>query len=255
MPVTYRVALPEPLRRGSNRTCRAREELDKNGARAPASVESCAYRRNHNWTTRPGSQVRPPPHKESRLCTTTARTAAAEDRVLADPIARPRRPVRRLRHADRRARGLRLRRGALPGAGARASRPDGRRVRRAASSRAAASSAAISNLSEDFLARTLQGRTAADRAGPAAPLDPRGRRARARPAADRHGDQLEPLLARLSRRSPTAWSTTTRWTRRTDKYHVTGVGCASAVPLMRLAAPDAARAARTSTRWSWRPRA
>ena len=62
----------------------------------------------------------------------------------------------------------------------------------------------------------------------------RRRPARLRPGADQHRDQLELLLARR----PDARTPAGRALRAhpdTDKYHVLGIGCASAVPLFKMA--------------------
>ena len=54
------------------------------------------------------------------------------------------------------------------------------------------------------------------------------------PANDRHRAHREPLLARLFRRSPTACSTTTGWTRRPTSTTSPVSAARAAIPLMRL---------------------
>ena len=103
----------------------------------------------------------------------------------------------------------------------------------AGSSPAAASSAAIS---------TSRRTSSAHAAGRAAEVEEELMRhaidastARARPPHDRHRPHLEPLLARRPDARPPA-RRPLRHGPHTDKYHLIGVGCASAVPLLRLAA-------------------
>ena len=110
------------------------------------------------------------------------------------------------------------------------------------------------DLSEDFLGRTLQGRTAQIErellrhciaAVDALELDPR-----------RIGTVVSSSLYSLG--CPTLAHRLVdhyEMDPATDKYHITGVGCASAVPADAAGGPGPCASTRTGRRWSWRRRA
>ncbi len=198
-----------------------RDRLPKNWIRTTGKCRCAVYMGHIVASAPPGERGAPYANQGVlRLCTAAFTALATDPRTPARPMpGRPSRRARECRRAlaapERGSRGWRYRtrpmsfpsaRCSIGSASPATSSPSG-------SSRAAACTTAISSLSEDFLSLTLQGRTAqvemqlldhSIRAIDELALDPR-----------EIGTVISSTSTRSAvRRSRTASSTTTRWTRR-----------------------------------------